>query len=85
MARKKAVPEEEAKPEVVETEVTEAKPVEMKQVDKRDAEIEELKKQLEELWEIVNDDDKDDDEMMKLVEAKLHEITPTFVRACNVQ
>lgn len=48
MARKKAVPEEEAKPEVVETEVIEAKPVEMKQGDKRDAEIEELKKQLEE-------------------------------------
>lgn len=44
-----------------------------------------LKKQLEELWEIVNDDDKDDDEMMKLVETKLHEITPTFVRACNVK
>ncbi len=39
-----------------------------------------LRKQLDELWEIVNDDDKDDDEMMKLVEEKLHQITPTFVR-----
>ena len=43
-----------------------------------------LKKQLDELWEIVNDDEKEDDEMLRLVETKLHEITPTFVRASNV-
>jgi FlaA1/EpsC-like NDP-sugar epimerase len=46
-----------------------------------DIDSERLSRQLDELWEIVSDDDKDDAEMMRLIEDKLHEITPTFVRA----
>ena len=48
MARKKAVAPAEEKPEVVETATIEAKPIEAKAEDKRDLEIEELKKQIEE-------------------------------------
>lgn len=40
-----------------------------------------LKKQLSELWNIVNDDEISDDVMMSLIEEELHEITHTFKRA----
>lgn len=40
-----------------------------------------LKRQLEELADIVGDDSRTDEEMMCLVEGKLCEIAPTFVRA----
>ena len=44
-----------------------------------------LRTQLKELWDIVSVNDREDDEMMRLVEEKLHEITPTFNRACAVE
>ncbi len=40
-----------------------------------------LERQLDEMWEIVSDDERSDEDMMRLVEEKLHEIAPTFVRA----
>jgi len=46
-----------------------------------DFDSEVLKKQLNELWDIVSDDNCSDEAMMTLVEDKLHEIAPTFVRA----
>ena len=46
-----------------------------------DFDTETLKTQLEELRAIVYNDEVSDEEMMKLVEEKLHEIAPTFVRA----
>ena len=42
---------------------------------------EKLRSQLADLWEIVNDNEKEDDEMLRAVEEKLREIAPTFVRA----
>lgn len=46
-----------------------------------DFDTETLKTQLEELRAIAYNDEVSDEEMMKLVEEKLHEIAPTFVRA----
>ncbi len=40
-----------------------------------------LKKQLSDLWNIVNNDEISDCDMMHLIEDKLREITPTFKRA----
>lgn len=53
MARKKAVAPAEEKPEVVETATIEAKLIEAKEEDKRDLEIEELKKQIEEQKKMI--------------------------------
>lgn len=39
-----------------------------------------LKKQLSELWNIVNDDTLTENDMIRLTEVKLHEIVPTFKR-----